>query len=243
MSLPAKISAARVETFTVTLSFPTGEAEREQDDVESTLQAYNLVDKSVFDDSIDFTVEVESGAYPIFFSDMVSLRRRVQPYDLDLKRGFHGQRIRLVAGGKPSATHVAAMHLRSYEEHGRDSDTGKWEHGEVEPFESGPGIGSHTPPARGHQGEPIKMPDLGAVVAPGVDTRSKTADDYDPGIYDLMAKAHAAVKEAYPDTADEHILKVVAPWYAGLLYSDKIPKSRFPPDGGRKLLRILTSFH
>ena len=75
-----------------------------------------------------------------------------------------------MSGKTASASRVANRYLQSYNEKGRDPEKG-WGHGEVEPFESGPGIGSQAPPAHGHQGEPVKVPDLGAVIAPGVNTR------------------------------------------------------------------------
>lgn len=79
-----------------------------------------------------------------------------------------------MTGKTASASRVADLYLQSYNEKGRDPEKG-WEHGEVEPFKSGPGIGSQAPPAHGHQGEPVEVPDLGAVIAPGVNTRAKNA--------------------------------------------------------------------
>lgn len=56
--------------------------------------------------------------------------------------------------GKAAAERVAARHLEAYDEKGRDPELG-WQHGEVEPFVQGEGIGSQVPPARDHGGAPL----------------------------------------------------------------------------------------
>ena len=66
---------------------------------------------------------------------------------------------------------------------------------------------------------------------------------YEPDIYETMGKAHAALKEAYPDADDSEILKVVGPWFAGVLTHTQIPKKPFAPDGGKRVVSILMKFH
>jgi hypothetical protein len=64
---------------------------------------------------------------------------------------------------------------------------------------------------------------------------------YDANVYKTMEKAHAMIKDAYPDVDDETILGVVGPWFAGKLFHTQIPKKPFASDGGRRVLRILTT--
>lgn len=162
-------AAGRWEAYTVTLEAPEGADEFDQ--VESTLHTYNLVDRTPFDDGVDYLVEVEPRYVSDFLHDMELLERNVRPYKFEVREGEHGPKVRLASTG-PSAERVAALHV-AYDEKGRDPEEG-WQHGQVEPFQRTDGEGSQTPPAHDNQGKPLAVPDLGTLEIPGYEWHDKS---------------------------------------------------------------------